>query len=178
MVLLIILDIFWSVAALIVDLPKLADIPSWAWPLILICPVYPFLLALVWWQISRGSQVNKYLLTFGAIGAVYFGVMALLFYPLTMIEGGFDWKAFGQIFWVAFYASQGAYLLRNRKFHLPAVLTADFYFLAKLIIDFKFKSFGYLEISDLRISFQIALFILALATLSFLTLWVFRSRPR
>jgi hypothetical protein len=178
MVFLIILDLFWAIAALWVDLPKLATIPAWAWPVVFICPVYPLLLLIVWWQIRKGKEPNRYVLALGAIGGALFGVLAVVFYPLTMIEGGWNWRAFGQIFWVLFYSAQGWYLVITRRMSTLAVGAAAFYLLLKLILDFKFKSFGYLEISSLRTGFQIALLGLGLAALAAISLLASRRAPR
>lgn len=161
MIFLIILDLFWAGAALWVDLPKLADIPPWAWPVVIICPVYPLLLAIVWRQIMKGKKPNQYILAFGALGAALFGILAIVFYPLTMIEGGWNWRAFGQIFWVWFYSAQGWYLIFKYRIKLFPALVAFSYFLIKFTLDYRFKTFGYLDFSGLSDLALASLYIIA-----------------
>lgn len=149
MILLIIADFLWSLAALWVDIPKLATIPGWAWIFAMICPIYPFLLAFVWLRILQKKPVNSYLLAFAAIPSAIFGLLAIAFYPSVMIYHGFNWQDFGQIFWVLFYSIQGWYLIFRYKFLSSAALLAAAYLVIKFALDFKYKTFGYLGVEDL-----------------------------
>ena len=142
MVYLIILDIFWFSAALWVDFPKLITIPIWAWAFVIICPIYPLLLAIVWGQKYKDKKPNNYILSFAAIPSALFGILALIYYPLIMHTTGFNWNVFGQIFWVAFYSAQGWYLLFREKFRIMSVIIVLIYLFTKFTIDYLTKTFG------------------------------------
>ena len=163
MIFLIITDLFWSGAALIVDLPKLADIPPWAWPVVMICPIYPLLLAIVWFQIIYRKRSNQYLLAFAAIPSAVFGVLALVFYPLKLSALGWDSNAFGQIFWVLVYSIQGWYLLFRYKTGFRPAALAILYLFVKFTLDYKFNTFGYLDFAGLSNVAVLSLYIVALA---------------
>ncbi|MDH4358416.1 MAG: hypothetical protein OEV37_00495 [Candidatus Berkelbacteria bacterium] len=173
---LILLDLFWAGAALWVDIPKLMQIPVWSWLLVVICPIYPFLLALIWIQIKSGKQANSYLLAFGAIGSAVFGPLALIFYPALIVERGWGWNEFGQIFWVSFYSTQGWYLIAKRKFELIPVLVAGVYFLIKIFFDYKTKTMSYLDFADLSYAKQNLILAVALISLSLALLFAMRSK--
>lgn len=147
MLFLIFLDFFWSGGALWVDIPKLPGIPIWAWPFVVICPIYPFLLALVWLKIYRKQKPNQYLLAFAAIPSAIFGVLALVYYPTLMATNGFTWQDFGQIFWVLFYSIQGWYLLIKFKIARWPTLLVSLCLMIKFILDYKFLTFGYLDVN-------------------------------
>lgn len=163
MLYLIFLDLFWSLAALIIDLPKLPEIPVWAWPFAVVCPIYPFLLFLVWRAIYKGREPNPYLLAFAVIGSAVFGLLALLFYPAVMTKIGFDWRSFGQIFWVLFYSLQGWYLLFKKRLLLGPAATVGGFLLVKFYLDYRFETFGYLGVEDLPAGSIFYLFVLAVA---------------
>lgn len=138
-------DLFWSAAAWLVDYSKLANIPLWGWPFALLCPIYPFLLALVWLMLLKQDKVNPYLLAFASIPAAVLGILALFYYPSKMYFQGFSLRDFGQIFWVLFYSLQGWYLLVSRKIKIIPVLVTILFFGGLLVTDFIFKTFGYLS---------------------------------
>jgi len=143
---LIAVDVIWMVSALIYDYSELIVRPFYLWPIIIICPLYPALLAYIWYKVDAGKKINRYLYALGTIGATYFGISALLFYPLAMAQEGFTWLSVGAIFWVAFYGAQGAYLFwsqKNRLYLAPAVVTIT-YLIIKLYFDWRYYSFGYL----------------------------------
>ena len=176
MFVLVLLDLFWSGAAWWVDWPKLTTIPFWAWFFVIVCPIYPLLLAGVWLSVLRDKELNQYLLAFAALGSAILGIMAIVFYPATMVARGWDWNAFGQIFWVAFYSIQGWYLIFKYRIKLSPALIAFFYFLVKFTIDYKFKTFGYLDLAGTP---NLALYLLALATTTMIaTLTISRSLCR
>ncbi len=159
----------WAGLALIYDYSEIFVRPFYLWPIIIICPLYPALLAYVWWKVSAGKETNQYIFALGVIGATYFGLSALIFYPLAMREEGFTWLAAGAIFWVVFYGAQGAYLLKlqkNRLYMAPATLTL-IYLLLKLYLDWQYYSFNYLitpawhsSTRNLMAGFQLSLLLL------------------
>lgn len=123
----------------------MAQINFLIWPLVIICPIYPLLLAFVWFQLYRKNRPNQLLLAFATIPSIVFGILALLYYPLAMFYQGFSWNGFGQIFWVLFYALQGWYLLKKYKVTQLALSIASIYLLIKLYLDYRYLSFGYLD---------------------------------
>lgn len=155
-------DLFWSGAALIVDWPKFFFMPVWAYFFAPICPIYPLALAICFWQKAKNKSVNPYLLAFATIGSVVFGAMAIVYYPVLMADKGFAWQDTGQIFWVLFYGLQGVYLIRREKFHFMPIVVTVSYLVGKFILDYRFASFGYLEVERLSGENFTKLFILAI----------------
>ncbi len=145
---LIVLDFLWSAAALFVDLPKLGSIYPLLWPLVVICPVYPLLLGIVWLKIKKGQKPNPYLLAFSAIPSAAFGILALVYYPSKMVFQGFDLRDLGQIFWVLFYSLQGWYLLGRFKIKFAPAFVSFLFLCIALIVNFRFRTFGYLSLDD------------------------------
>ena len=164
MLYLIILDFFWSAAALWVDIPKLPGAPVWAWPFIVVCPIYPFLLAWVWIAIIKKRDPNPYLLSFATIPSAVFGPLAILFYGAFLEIGGLHWQDFGQIFWVAFYSIQGWYLLSTKKLKILPILAVVLYLAVKFLVDYRFKTFGYFTFDGISDSFFTFLFLWALGS--------------
>lgn len=167
------LDLIWSILALAYDLSKLGEIYWYLWPLVLICPVFPFLLALVFIKITRKKPINQFLIAFAAIPSAVFGLLAVLFYPMLMYNLGFDILGLGQILWVLFYGLQGWYLIFTKRIKLSAVVIVNLYLLVKMTLDYKFLSFGYLDLNLLSGSQLTALFlagILGLAVIDFIIL--------
>lgn len=170
MIYLIFLDLFWSVSAFVWDWPKMAQINFLVWPFVLICPIYPLLLAFVWFQLYRKSRPNQLLLAFAVIPPVVFGILAVFYYPLAMIYQGFNWNAFGQIFWVLFYALQGWYLFSKYKIARSAMIAVSTYLIVKLILDYKYLTFGYLDFED--IPSLAVLILITIGILSLGALWI------
>lgn len=143
--LLIIIDIIWAIAAVVYDYPELIARPVYLWPILVVCPLYPALLAYIWWMIDVRKKINSYFFALGVLGSTYFGISALVFYPLAMREEGFNWLTLGAIFWVLFYGTQGLYLFWTQKYRLaivPVLLTA-IYLATKLYLDWRYNTFGY-----------------------------------
>ena len=161
MLIIILLDLFWSIAAFWVDWPKLFEIPLWAIPFAIICPIYPLLLAVVWFQIRRNGKPNSYLLAFAVIPSAVFGVLSIIFYPSLMIARGFAWNDIGQIFWVLFYSIQGWYLVLKNKISLLPALLVLLYLIIKFSLDYKFLTFGYLEAESLNSTVLLIVLIIA-----------------
>lgn len=169
-IVLIIFDLLWAALALAYDWSAIAQIPFYFWPFIVICPIYPFLLALAWYQKVRSNHINSYLLAFAAIPSTTYFVGAIIYYPTLMVLNGFNFLAFGSIFWVAYYGLQGIYLAIKEKIALVPLLCAILFIITSFIIQFFSKTFSYLDITgldDLSIVL-IYVFILVILTLFFL----------
>lgn len=143
---LIILDLAWGIAAWIYDLPDLIHYPFYIWPLRAICPLYPFLIAFIWWRFYKNKKQINLIYTWGVLGGAMYGLASLIFYPTMMAVEGFDLLGLGSIFWILFYGVQGWYLITRplvkiSPFSLTAVLVLLF---AKNFLDWKFATFGYL----------------------------------
>jgi len=169
-ILIVIIDVVWSAAAIIHDLDMFGTIPVYFWPFVVICPLYPLLLSLVWAK-SISSSPNNYLLAFAALPSTIYLFAALIYYPTWMMQNEFDWLTFGAIFWVLAYGVQGFYLLwRFRLKLLPAILACVFLF-ASFIIQFLNKTFGtqdFTNFSDqLIITEYLTLFLITISTTVF-----------
>jgi len=158
-----------------VDWPKLFEIPLWAIPFAIICPVYPLLLAVVWFQIRRNGKPNRYLLAFATIPSAVFGILALIFYPSLMVARGFAWNDLGQIFWVLFYSAQGWYLVFKNKISLLPALLVLLYLFVKFILDYKFLTFGYLEAESLSRQSLLMISIVALIAPVFIIIFTLKK---
>lgn len=146
----IVIDLFWSIAALIYDWSKLTTIAPWLWPFVAVCPIFPLLIALVLLQLYRKKSPNQFLLAFAAIPSLVYGLVAVIFYPVAMIYQGFSWNAVGQIFWVGLYAIQGFWLIREFRPGKFAFYSALVFVATKiLIVDILFKSFGYFDFTGI-----------------------------
>jgi len=165
-IVLIILDLIWAVSALVYDLSAIGQIPIYFWPFIIICPIYPFLLAIVWYQKVRHNHINSYLLAFATIPSLAYFIGALIYYPTLMSAYGFNWLEFGAIFWVAFYGLQAVYLLfKNPIPKMPVILVLIF-LLISFIIQFLTKSYGYLDFGNLDSATIIIIYAAILVNLS------------
>ncbi len=166
LILLIILDLFWSGAAWVYDMSKLITLSPLIWPFVAVCPVFPLLLALVLLQLYRKKSPNQFLLAFAAVGSVIYGLIAILFYPVAMIYQGFSWNGLGQIFWVLVYGVQGAWLIKKYKIKkLPLYTSTIFFGVQIIVIDLWQKSFGYFDFSN--IPFLILILVVILSFLFF-----------
>lgn len=148
--LLFVLDILWSAAAWIVDYDKLSTIPVWAWPFCIVCPIYPALLAVVWYKKAKKVAVNEWLMAFAALPSAVLGIMAIVYYPLKMVNNGFDIIDLGQIFWVLFYSIQGWVLLCKKTTNKTAVILATVFLVVKFTVDLVYLSFDYLDLFVLQ----------------------------
>lgn len=66
-----------------------------------------------------------------------------------MVYQGFSWNGLGQILWVLFYALQGWYLFVKYKIARSAMIAASMYLIIKLILDYKYLTFGYLDFENI-----------------------------
>lgn len=141
-----ILDLIWSLLAWFYDWQKLFSIPFYLVPFILTCPVYPLLLAIIWYQIYKKRSLNAFIYYIAVIVSVMYGALALFYYPSQMVLYGFDWLTFGAIFWVLVYALQGGYLLLKirPKFNLISFLVAIILIFEKIIIDYVTRTSDYI----------------------------------
>lgn len=143
----ILINFIWAFLALIYDIPAILDIPFYFWPFIIICPIFPALLAIVWWQ-KYNNKVNDYLFTFAATPSTIYFIGALIFYPTKMFFTGFNWLDLGQIFWVAVYGLQGFYLLSKYPTKKSAQILATSFLLLSFIIQYQTKTFRYLDFDN------------------------------
>ena len=174
----IILNLVWAGSALVYDWPAMTRIPVYWWPFVVICPYYPFLLALVWRQIYCEHKLNRFLLAFAAAPSVIYFLAALMYYPTWMIKNNFDWLAIGQIFWVAFYGLQGWFLLKSQSVSPSAVGLACVFLLLSFAIQYRYDTFGYLDTTNLSRPLILAEYsLLGLATV-FLFLIIGTRRKR
>ena len=171
---LILLNLFWSVAAFVYDWPAILQLKYYFIPFIVICPIYPLLLALVWYQTLRSNQVNPYLLAFAALPSAIYLVGALIFYPTVMTKTGFDWSACGQIFWVAFYGLQGFYLLTRHHIKRSAILLAALFLIVSFAIQGTTQTEGYLDFSALSSKLVLSEYLILALTMSDFVLHIIR----
>lgn len=166
LLILIILDFVWSVSAFWYDADKLLTLSPFLWLFVAVCPVFPFLLALVLLQLYRKKSPNQFLLAFAAVPSAVYGVLAVFYYPIAMYYQGFSWNGFGQIFWVLLYALQGFWLLRKFKIgKLPFALVSILLILQIVIVDFYYKSFGYFDFAGISSNLLIGLVITTIVLL-------------
>lgn len=138
-----VIDIFWSISALIYDWHEILSLPYYLWPFIIICPLYPLLLTLFWLRYSKGSKIHNLLAAFAALPSVIYFLGAIIYYPLWMIQNHFDWLAFGQIFWVAFYGIQGFYILKTNRISKTGLIAASVFLAVSFGIQYVFRDIGY-----------------------------------
>ncbi len=143
---LIVLNILWSFAAIIYDFDKIAAMPIYVAPFLAVCPVYPALLALHWYILFKFGKPNVYTAAFAGLPSIMYFILALIYYPLWMLKHGFNWLAFGQIFWVAFYGLQGFYILIKQKSTFLALVLAIIFVLMSLIFQIIFNSYSFFEL--------------------------------
>lgn len=161
---LIVTNLFWSAMAFIYDFDKIINLPAQIWPFIIICPIYPLLLAVSWLFIYLKHR-NRLIITFSAFNSLIFFIAALIYYPVWMIINGFDLLAFGQIFWVAFYGLQGAYLVNKIKLNQPGLLISIIFLLLTFLIQCKTNSFGFFDTANFSQTLILVLYgVLSLGT--------------
>lgn len=166
-----ILDLVWSIIAIVFDWSAIIAVPPIALPFILICPLYPFLLALYWLLQYRGRTVNSYLLTLAALPTSTYAVLSLLFYPLIMTHQGFSFLDLGQIFWVWFYGIQGWYLLASTKIKTAPLLLIGAFVATSLVVQYRSLTYGYLGVDILTLPERQTVALLGLATVAVILLW-------
>jgi len=145
---LIVLNFIWATTAFIYDLSAIARVPWYFSPFIVICPVYPALFMIFWYQRLKKMQINNYLIAFSALPAVVYLIGALIYYPLYMYKNGFDWLLIGQILWVAFYGFQGFLVLGKKMIKNIYYLCPIIYLSISFFVQANNRAFGYLDFSN------------------------------
>jgi len=142
---LILFDLAWSISALIYDGGIITKIPFYFWPFLIICPIFPFILALAWYQIYYKIKPSPWFLAFGGISSAIYFLAALIYYPAWMYINGFDILALGQIFWIAAYATQAFYLMKKFKLETAPILTTTIFLVLSFLTQWQTKTLGYLD---------------------------------
>lgn len=153
----IILDLAWAAMAAIYDWEIFCQIPIYLWPFLVICPVFPALLSLVWLQILEGKP-NNFLFAFSSISSVVYLFAAILYYPMWMVLNGFDWMTFGAIFWVMVYGAQGIYLLLRYSVKKSALFIVGLFLILSLLIQCWTRTAGSQDFTNFSSANYFALF--------------------
>lgn len=162
----IILNLIWAASAIVYDWDNLSAIPYYLWPSLIICPVYPLLLFLTWASIYRQKKCNDYLLAFAAIPSIVYLIASMIYYPAWMAYNGFNWLAFGQIYWVAVYGLQGIYLYLNMSIAERAKRLVALFLVISLIVQYlNIERFGLFDFSAIDDAYVMA-FVIVLIVLS------------
>jgi len=140
-ILIIFLDLVWSIMAVVYDREIFSQIPIYLWPFLSICPVFPTLLSVAWLQTLR-DKPNTFLLAFSALPSLVYLFAAIIYYPTWMILNGFDWMTFGAIFWVLAYGVQGVYLLSRYRIKRLAVLVVGAFLVFSLALQCSTQTYG------------------------------------
>ncbi len=176
---LIILDIFMAIAATVYDWNKYMELP---WYLLLfapICPVYPLFIAICFWYVLQKKEIPSPLLAFTLMGAISYGIMNFIFYPLHMIYAGFTFQIVGNMLWVFVYTVQ-ALLLVKKPLHpsMLAIGLIGLYFLCKDIIDMFFYRFSYVIGDGYPMWIKVVSFVCVLVIHAGLVVWIWRGRKK
>lgn len=179
---LITLNLFWSGAATIYDRTAIQAVPAWALMFTVVCPLYPLLLALVWYRLLHNLRPLPLLTSFAALPAATYAVLSLVFYPLIMRHEGFSLIDCGQILWVLFYGLQGWYALNRFTPSKIPLLTSGLFMLTSIIVQYRTLSFGYLGIDILTIPERQAVSLIGFLTVAAILAWLrlrvpFRRSP-
>lgn len=141
---LILLDLFMAISATYVDFSDFFAVPWFLIPFVPICPIYPLLLAILFWKYKKSGTFSQPLLHFALIGTIGYGVMAYIFYPTFLITKGFAWYELGNMFWVTLYASQAFLLIPFlKKIQLRWYVPIVTYFFIKDVLDRFGETFSY-----------------------------------
>jgi hypothetical protein len=166
--LLILFNLLLTIASLFYDAPVLPSIPLWAWPFVVVCPLYPLLLALYWWKRW------PWLAPFAILPAATYGIGALVYYPMLMHATYVNWQDIGTIFWVWLYAAQAWYFMRSAPLTTAPLILALLFLFASFSIQMITLSYGYLEYASLTPDMRLALFcIVCVGSLITLNSWLF-----
>ena len=144
LIFLIVLDLFMTASAIFVDWSDFFSVPWYLIPFVSICPLYPLLLAIVFWKFRRKGSFSQPLLHFTLMGIIGYGIMAYIFYPTFFVTRGFGWYELGNIFWVTIYASQALLLIPYvKKIAFSWYIPFFSYFIVKDILDRFGGTFSY-----------------------------------
>lgn len=172
-----VLNLSMGIAALFVDFHDFVEVPSYLWPWVPICSLYPFLLAVVYvWHFALRRFPN-FLLLFTVFGSLGYGIAAPFFYAWYMVDqGGFQWYEFGNILWVWIYAAQGLWLSRYVHVGRWQLVLIFLYFLAKDFFDRFSITWSYVRYEALSDSLMNGIFLFLLVVHSGLTFFFWRYR--
>lgn len=161
----VIFDLILGFSALIYDWHTIITLPIWLLPVIIICPLYPFLLALTWWRIHL-LRPSIWLQAFATVPSAMYGILALVFYPLVMQVIGFSWTNLLAIIWVWLYASQSWYLLNKYPpINQFPILVVSICALSVFFFQLQTNSYSYLAFDVLSTQSKTVLLTLAVLTI-------------
>ncbi len=155
--LLVVLNVAMGLIALTYDWQALQAIPPLLLPVIVICPIYPFLLAVIWVHRLRKRVTPSWIVALAVIPAATYGVLAPLFYITHSYVTVFSWNDMGQIVWVWIYAAQAIYLIFTTKIDRTAAFWATCFIILSLFMQFSTGGYGYLAIGDIGRTLQLIL---------------------
>lgn len=159
--LLIILNIFWSIAAFIYDRPILSNVPFYFWPFIAICPVYPFLFSIIWvLKLYKKLKINQFLLAFSIIPSTLYFIGAIVYYLYWMYVNSFNIYALGQIFWVSFYGMQAVYIKKELNWSNLQSTCAIIFVLLSFLVQYLYHSYGYFDYSNISRTQEILMYLI------------------
>ncbi len=158
---LVVLNVTMSLVALTVDWQAIQAVPAALIPFIVICPIYPFLLALIWMHKLHRRTIPLFLQA-ALLPTATYGVLAPLYYVTHSFVTVFSWNDMGQIGWVLLYAGQAMYLLLTTKMSRAALFWGGCFSAVSLCLQFVTKSYGYLAINDLSQPIQILFLVVGL----------------
>lgn len=173
---LVLANLFWSTCSLIYDIPVIATIPPWAWIFVVICPIYPLLMSGVWLTQTRNKAPHPLLLAFASLPSAAYGLLAFTYYPMIMLVVGFSWSAVLQIPWVLFYSIQGWYWLRRGA--KPYAYAAALFLAISFTIQYRFQTFGYLDVASFSDGGRIFLWLMALLSGSIALFFAIALKPK
>lgn len=166
-----------SAIALRIDLHDFTETPFYLWLFVPICSLYPFLLALNYVWFLRKKMFSPFLLVFTLFGAIGYGIIAPFFYAYYMVQNGFSWYEFGNVFWVWLYASQAFLLwpyLRPHLKELPLwqLCLVAIYFFTKDFLDRFSVTWSYVRFGVVSIDLMNGIFALLLIVHAILLIFV------
>lgn len=147
---LITINLIWTASAIIYDWNNIIRIPAYLWPFLLICQIYPLLLAIYWVLYRRDKRVNEYLTAFATIPSIIYLIAALIYYPSWMVYHHFNWLAFGGIFWVAAYGLQGVYIFLKNNIQPRPMIATVFFLITSLFVQYRYiQSLGQFDFDNM-----------------------------
>lgn len=157
----IVLDLIWSSIAWVHDFPVISGLPWYLAPFIIICPVFPLLLAIIWWGRLRQIDLAA-LLPWAALPGVVYAILAPVFYGADAYYNGFSWINVGQVLWVWFYGLQGAYVVWRTKAPKNQVIGVICYLIIALTVQYQTLSLGYLDLASVPHAIVLGLYSIGL----------------
>lgn len=112
---LIVMNAFMAIVSNIVDWHWLMSVEWYLRPFTPICALYPLALAIWYTVFYFRKKVPGWYTTFVFIGIVSYGIMAYIYYPVTMAWQGIEWRLPGNMLWVTIYALQSFIILSELK---------------------------------------------------------------